>query len=136
MSLIKSSFNDLDHVFDDQFWSLSPKFGGDLATNIYEDNGELIVKMSLPGVQENEVEVVIKGDLLTVAGKRDEEKETKEKDYYSKEIRHGSFTRTLKLPRLVEADKAEAKLADGMLKVSVPMQKGEHNQPVQVKVSK
>ena len=76
--------------------------------------------MSLPGVEASEIDISIEDDLLTVSGSREEEVESKEKDYYSKEIRRGSFARTVRLPKMVKADKAEASYEEGLLKIKIP----------------
>jgi len=62
-------------------------------------------------------------DVLTVKGDMKEEEETEEKNYYRREIRYGSFSRTIPLPTVVVGDKASAKLTDGVLEVKIPKSK-------------
>lgn len=136
MSLIKwEPFSEFDRLFDERAFSSLPKLGWDLAVDIYEEKGDVIAKMSLPGVKAEEVDIAIEGDTLTISGRREEEQETKDKDYYSKEIRRGSFSRTAALPTSVEADKATAKFEDGMLVVTMPAVKGAKDRAVNVKIS-
>lgn len=121
MSLIKwEPFSEIDRLVDERFFPSLPKLGWDLAVDVYEEKGNVIAKMSLPGIKPKEVDVSIEGDELTVSGRREEEKETKDKEYYSKEIRRGSFSRTTTLPTTVEADKATAQFEDGVLVVTMP----------------
>lgn len=138
MSLIKwEPLGELDHFFDNRvFPLLSRPMGFDLAVDVYEENGNVIAKMSLPGLKPEEVEVSAEDNSLTISGRREEEKETKEKTYYSKEIRRGSFSRTVTLPTAVKAEDAEARFEDGMLIVTVPVVEGAKEKVVKVPVNK
>src|SRR3989344_1511100 len=126
MQLIKwEPFKDLEGVFEDRpYISMFPKLGWDLAVDVFEEGKNVIAKMSLPGVKSEELEIAIDKDILTISGKREEEKETQKKDYYSKEIRRGSFSRSVTLPKIVDADDTKAAYADGLLTVTMPIVKG------------
>ena len=98
MELIQwKPFNDLDRLVQD-FPGPLRKFGTDLSVDLYEEGGNLVAKMNLPGVEATDLEIIVDGDSLTISGDRFEEEETDEKDYYSKEIRRGSFSRMVPLP--------------------------------------
>jgi HSP20 family protein len=129
-------FGELDQIFDDRFSAGFPKVGLDLAIDLYEEKGNVIAKMSLPGIQANELEVSVENDTLTITGRREEEKETEKKDYYSKEIRRGSFSRSISLPSLVDAEKTTAEYKDGVLMVSMPVVTGKQRKLVKVTVQK
>lgn len=60
------------------------------------------------------------GDLLTIRGEKKKEKETKEEDYYFCERAYGAFSRSLRLPVEVKADKITANLNNGVLEVHLP----------------
>ena len=83
-----------------------------------------------------ELEISIDKDTLTVSGERKEETETEKKDYYSKEIRRGSFSRSVSLPKIVDADDTKAAYADGLLTVTMPIVKGQEKKAVKVQVQK
>lgn len=135
MSLIKwEPFGEIDRLFDQQLFPSLSKLGWDMAVDIYEEKGNVIAKMSLPGVATEDVDISIEDETLTVSGKREEEKETKGKEYYSKEIRRGSFSRTVMLPAAVEADKAVAKFENGVLVVTVPIIEGAKTKAVKVPI--
>lgn len=138
MALIKwEPFNDVERFFEDRpYISMFPKLGWDLAVDVYEEGKNVIAKMSLPGVKPEELDISIDKDMLTISGERQEEKETDKKDYYSKEIRRGSFSRTVSLPKIVDADEAKADYADGVLAVSMPIVKGQEKKAVRVEVAK
>ena len=138
MALIKwEPFSDMERFFEDRpYISMFPKLGWDLAVDVYEEGKNVIAKMSLPGVKSEELEISIDKDALTISGEREEERETDQKDYYSKEIRRGSFSRTVSLPKIVDADEAKAEYADGFLTVSMPIVKGQEKKAVRVEVAK
>ena len=138
MQIIKwEPLKEIDRFFDDRF--LQPvtsflKFGADLAIDLYEEKGGIIAKMSLPGIKTEELDISLKDDILTISGKREEEKETDKKDYYSKEIRRGSFSRSVYLPKTVDASKTQAKCENGELIVTMPVVADAKNKEVKVKI--
>ena len=137
MSLIKwEPFSDFDRLLDERFLPSLSKLACDLAVDIYEEKDTVVAKMSLPGIKSDEIDISIEDDMLTVSGRREEEKEAMDKDYYSKEIRRGSFSRTMRLPKSVEADKAKANFENGVLTVAMPVVKGAKDKTVKVRVSK
>lgn len=127
-------FGEFDRFMDDSLFPSFPKLGLDLAIDLYEEKGNVIAKMNLPGINAKDLDIEIDGDLLTISGNREEEHETDEKDYYSKEIRRGSFTRSVSLPASVDAGKAEASYRDGVLSVTIPVIPGNKEKTVKVKV--
>jgi HSP20 family protein len=78
------------------------------------------------------VEVSETDDTLEVKASHQEKTEDKKRDYYRREIRYGSFHRSLSLPVSVDADKAEAKFENGILQLTLP--KAEAIRPKQIKV--
>jgi HSP20 family protein len=136
MSLIKwELLNGIDRLLDEQTLPSLPKIGWDLAVDIFDEKGNVITKMNLPGLKEEEVEISIDGNILMISGKHEEDKETKDKKYYSKEIRSDSFSRTITLPTKVYADKAKASFEDGVLVVTVPAVEELREKPVKVQIS-
>jgi len=137
MQIIKwEPFKDIDRFFEDRMLPSFPKLGWELAVDLYEEKGNVVAKMSLPGVKEEELDIEIDEDMLTISGRREEEKEVDKKDYYSKEIRRGSFSRSVSLPKLVDAEKAEAKYENGVLIVTIPAIAGAKEKAVKIKIKK
>src|SRR5437899_10273491 len=75
--------------------------------DVYEDEHSLILKLEVPGVNEEDLNVSVENDTLTVQGERKFEKEEKEENFHRIERRYGSFTRTFKLPNTVDAEKVD-----------------------------
>lgn len=90
------------------------------AVDIYQDKNNLYVEMPLIGVNPKDIQISIDDNVLTIQGKSEEKKETKEKDYLRKEIKKGSFRRMIKLPVEVKGNKAAAESGQGILKITIP----------------
>ncbi len=136
MAIVKwEPFGELDRFFDEFH---APMLGGvgDMAVDLYEDGNNIIAEMSVPGIEPDKVEVTVEGNYLRVCGRREEEKEKKTKQFYSKEIRRGSFERALRLPAPVNEAKVSAEYRDGVLKVTLPKLAEKKSGKVKVVVKK
>lgn len=109
---------------DDFFRDLSLVGGGetgrDLATDIFQENGNVVVQIQVSGIEPENVEISVENNLLHVSGIREEEYEEEDRDYYSKEILRGSFERVIPLPVSVNEDDASASLENGVLRIVLP----------------
>ncbi len=103
-----------------------------LPLDISENENEFIVKVSLPGIKPDDVEVTVHGDMLTVRGETKAEEEKKGEHYHLREIRSGQFQRTVRLSAPVVADKARTQFDNGVLTLTLP--KAEEAKPKQIKV--
>ena len=103
------------------------------AIEVFEKEDKFVVKAELPGMKEEDIDVSVVGDTLTIKGERKAETEVKEEDYYCCERSYGSFSRSIALPSTVDASKIEASYEDGVLEVSLP--KATEAKPKKVTVS-
>ena len=102
--------------------------------DVFEKDGELIVKADLPGMKKNEVQVLIEeGDLL-LKGERKHMTEVKEEDYYRCEREFGEFYRRLALPFVADPAKIVAKFSDGVLEVKIPIPVEHKAEPKKINV--
>lgn len=90
------------------------------AVDIEENNGNLVVKAELPGMEKEDITVSVRDNMLHLSGERKIEKETKDKSYHRIERCFGKFSRTIELPAAVEADKVKAVYIDGVLNITLP----------------
>ena len=120
---------DMNRMFDDFFKSFSTfpagrlegRWGGFTPTiDIKESAKEITIKAELPGMDEQDIEVSLADDVLTIQGEKKAEKEEKDKGYYYAERSFGSFRRLLPLPVGVNTQKAEASFKKGVLTITVP----------------
>lgn len=108
---------DFERFLDEDFWN-----GVDFSpvVDVYQDKNNVIVETPLAGVDPKKVDISVENDVLTISGKTEDKKEVKREDYYRKEIRTGSFSRSVILPMQVKANKAEATSSKGILKIVLP----------------
>lgn len=114
--------DDVDRLFDtffgrqpqtmDEFWQP--------AIDIEENNGNLMVRAEIPGMNKDDIKVSVKEDLLKISGERKQENETKEKTFHRIERSYGKFERIIRLPSEVDADKVKASYKDGVLNITLP----------------
>ena len=101
-----------------------------------ENEKEIKVTAELPGMGEDDVECTLSGNMLTVKGEKQEEKEEEKKGFYLKERHYGSFMRNFTLPENVDTDKLEAEVSDGVLRVFMPKcEKKQKSRKIEVKKS-
>ncbi|MGZ6254330.1 MAG: Hsp20/alpha crystallin family protein [Candidatus Binataceae bacterium] len=104
----------------DPFWRGEISFGKSPAADITETEKGYEITAELPGLDESNVDVKFADGTLTIKGEKKEEKEEKKKDYYLSERRFGSFQRSFRVPKGVDADKIEASFKNGVLTVTMP----------------
>ena len=113
---------EINRVFEDfGRGSLSTFSGSEVSPriDIAETDGAVEVTVELPGIDEKDVEVVLRDDVLTIRGEKKSEKEEKKKDYHLVERSYGSFARSIRLPFEADSEAVKANFAKGVLKVSV-----------------
>ena len=100
--------------------------------DMYQTKDELVVKATVPGVKEDDIEINIADDVLTIKGKAEGRQEVKDEDYLYREHYHTSFARSIGLPGSLKTEKAEASTDDGVLTIRIP--KAEEAKPKKVEV--
>jgi len=131
-------FEDMDKAFSDFPLAMPDRMMSQIvpAVDVYETKDSVIAEMPLAGVDPNRVNITIENDILNVSGEMERKSEIEEKDFYRKEVRYGSFARTIALPAHVNGDKAEAEYKDGMLKVSAPKLEPQKAKTLKIEVKK
>jgi len=104
------------------------------ALDVRETSDAIVVKADLPGVEPSGIDVSLTGDVLTIKGEKKEEKEEKEADYHRVERRFGSFSRSVRLPASVDAERVSAEYKNGVLTVTLPKKEEEKGKPVRIEV--
>jgi HSP20 family protein len=90
------------------------------AMDLLETEDHLVLRGDLPGMTEDDVDIEIKDNVLTVSGERKAEHEDKGEGYHRVERSFGSFSRSLTLPAGVDAGQVEASFDNGVLEVRIP----------------
>ena len=135
-------WNDVDRLFGDVMQGaqgtgltgrqLAGTIG--LPLEVSETGAELKVVTELPGVEEKDVSVELVGDVLTIKGEKKTEEERKDENYHLTERRYGTFSRSLRLPYTVEADKVQAAFKNGVLTITMPKPAELQQQPKRIEV--
>jgi HSP20 family protein len=102
------------------------------AVDVYEDAEKLVLKLEVPGIRREDLDIRVEGRVLTVKGERKFESEEKEENFHRIERRYGSFVRSFTLPSTVNTEKVDATSADGV--VSISFAKKAEAQPKQIQV--
>jgi len=103
------------------------------AVDIFETEGEIVVKAELPGMDRKDITLNLEKNVLTLRGERRFEKETKDENYHRIERSYGGFSRSFSIPATVEEEKIRADYKDGVLKIVLP--KKEQAKPKQIRIS-
>src|SRR5271169_824461 len=103
------------------------------ALDLYEDKDNLFVKMELPGMKREDIDVSLHEGSLSISGERKSEQKHEDADVYRAERFFGRFQRTVALPTPVAAYKVKAEYKDGILTVTLP--KTEEAKPKQINVN-
>jgi HSP20 family protein len=101
--------------------------------DIYEDEHTITLKLEVPGIDEQDIDVRIEGNTLSVHGERKIAKEEKEENFRRVERQYGSFTRSFTLPSSVDPGQVNAHYDKGVLKITLA--KKAEAKPKQIKVN-
>lgn len=103
----------------------------------FTDDGTLVIKAEMPGIDpDKDVEITLSDHTLHIEAQRREEETTEEKNFVHRELRYGSFARTLPLPAEATLDDVKANYKDGMLEIRIPLPKAETPKATKVPVIK
>ncbi len=125
-------------MFDRFFEQLDmPEISGDKqwmpTVDVSETDGHVIVRAEVPGMEKDDINVTLSDGLLTIHGEKKQEKEEEKENYRFVERRYGSFSRSVRVPDGVDAEKIEASYKDGVLKVSIPKGESEITRKIEIK---
>lgn len=102
--------------------------------DVLEDDQNIVVQAELPGVNENDVEIRLENNVLTISGERRIELDEKKQNVHRIERGYGRFTRSFTLPVVVDQEKVQANFDNGLLTIAIP--KREEAKPRQIKINK
>jgi HSP20 family protein len=105
------------------------------AINVWMKNDTTSVTAELPGFESKDLELSVVGDTLTLIGSREADELPDGGRYHRKECLCGSFTRTVRLPYPVEADKVEATYKNGILRIELVRAEADKPKKISVKVN-
>ena len=131
----------MNRIFDEAFrgaparseddWALGGTWAP--AVDIYEQDGTLVLKAELPGIDPKDVDVRVENNVLTLHGERKFENEVKRDQYHRVERAYGTFSRSFTLPSVVDTANIKAEFKEGLLRVVMP--KREEAKPKQISIA-
>lgn len=135
-SLLPNSwFNTLDSFFDDDSFFDNVKRAGVLpATNIEETEEAFIVKMAVPGLDKDKLNVEVNDNLLTISAEMEEHQEEEKKNFTRREYSYQSFKRSFALPENVDKTSIKANHEKGELVMTLPKAKVEAKKSKQIDI--
>jgi HSP20 family protein len=102
------------------------------AVDMYEGDEVITVKAEFPGFSKDDVQVEIKDNRLTLKGERKRETDVKNAQYHRVRRVYGAFERSIRLPAVVDVDRAEATFKDGVLKLKLPKAEEAKPKPITI----
>jgi HSP20 family protein len=129
--IFDEAFRGVTRAGTEQDWALGGSWAP--AVDIYEHDGDLVLKAELPGVDPKDVDVRVENNVLTLRGERKFESEVKRENYHRVERAYGTFSRSFTLPNVVDTDKIKADFKDGVLRVVLPQR--EEAKPKQISIA-
>jgi len=106
---------------------------GELAVDVYQTDGKIIIRSAIAGVKPEDLEITIEEDIVSIKGERKELDEDKEKNYFHKECYWGKFSREIILPVEVNSGEAEAVMKNGILVIKIPIIQREKKKKIIIK---
>ena len=130
--------NEMNRLFNTVFDAPAPGNGGTLrrwmpAMDLVESGDHFVLRADLPGMSEEDVKIELEDGTLTVSGERNAEHEEREEGYYRVERAFGAFSRSLTLPKGIDADGVTANFDRGVLEIRIP--KPEERKPRRIEIA-
>jgi HSP20 family protein len=100
---------------------------------VVEEEDKFLVKVELPGVKEEDINISLAGNTLTIEGEKKTESAIEKKGYYYTESSYGSFSRSITIPSTIDTGKIEANCENGVLEITLP--KTPEVKPKKIKVA-
>ena len=133
-----SIHNDMSRLFDQWYRPARTRTEGENldwmpVVDILEANGHVEIRAEMPGLSEQDVQVSVTDDVLTLKGEKTQENEQDDQKYHRVERSYGRFQRSFTLPANLNPEAIKAKFTNGVLTVSIP--KAEEVQPKEIQIS-
>jgi HSP20 family protein len=105
----------------------------ELTVDVYQTQGDIILQTMVAGVRPEDLDLTIARDMITIKGKREENRNIDEENYFIKELYWGKFSRTILLPQEVEPEEVEATEKHGLLTIKIQKVDKEKRNSIKVK---
>ena len=107
---------------------------GELPVDMYQTPDSIVIRALVAGVTPDDLDIAITRDMVTIRGRREENREAPDQDYFHHELFWGGFTRTIILPEEILIDEAVAKEKHGLLEIVLPKVDKDRSTKLKVKI--
>jgi len=114
---------------DDAYGAWSP------LVDIFERGEDLVIRAEVPGVDRDQLDVRVEDNVLTLSGERKGEKSWNDEGVYRLERSYGSFVRSFRLPKVVDASSIRAEYLNGVLELTLPKVEAARPRKIEIKVA-
>ena len=120
----KSEITENDDFFNkaatqtDEKWINEEDYEGQLSVDVYEDEDNIIIKSTIASIKSEDIDISINNEMIPIKGRRQQNETIAEENYYYQECYWGGFSRSIILPVEIQADKVDASLKNGVLKIN------------------
>jgi HSP20 family protein len=142
--------NEIDRLFNDFFQNVNfPSIHSKLLTgnNLFNDHffkpntnistsgDNYLISVEAPGMDEKDLNIELKDNVLIIKGNKQEEKQEKETHYYRSERYYGTFQRLISLPEDARTEAIDANMKNGVLSITIPKEKGDESKIKQITIN-
>ncbi len=114
---------------DDAYGAWAP------AVDIFEKGDNLVIRAEIPGVDKDDIEVRVENNTLVLSGERRQDKDLEENNVYRLERTYGTFLRSFRLPKTVDASRISAEYRNGVLEITLPKVEEARPRKIDIKVT-
>jgi len=122
----------MNHMLEDFLPGMATGFDWAPAIDVVETKDTIEIRGELPGLSRDDIDIQVANGILTIKGEKKEVVEEKEKRFHHREMRYGTFVRSVALPVDVKADEAKASFKDGVLTITLPKEEKAIHKKIQI----
>jgi HSP20 family molecular chaperone IbpA len=118
--MIEEGSEDADEVYSDEDTGEGQEQEGQLTVDVFQDDENIVIQSTIAGVSPEDLDVSITNDMVAIRGERRQQYDVDPEDYFYQECYWGTFSRSIILPVEIDADRADAKIKNGILTIRIP----------------
>lgn len=124
-----------ENYSDENTGAASEEQEGQLTVDVFQDDQNIVIQSTIAGVAPEDLDVSITNDMVTIRGERRRVFDIDQEDYFYQECYWGTFSRSIILPVEIDADRAEAKIKNGILTIRIPKANAAMTRKLRVKAT-
>lgn len=132
---------EINHILKRSFDSVFPEYvlnketkGLTIPIDIKEFDNDYKVRVEVPGVKKEDIDIELNKSYMTISAKKEEEKEEKTKKYHKTEFAYGNYSRTIYFPHEINVSESQASLDNGVLRLDLPKLKTQEEETKKIEV--